>query len=133
MNSLLLSTAARAGTWLMVAFSIYLLLRGHNNPGGGFLGGLVAASAVLLRAIAAGVPSARRWLRVDPIKIAALGVALAILAGGLGLLQGKPFLTGLWVFPFGLPIGTPLLFDLGVFLVVFGAVSALTLALEEEC
>lgn len=132
MSSLILSTAARAGTWLMLAFSIYLLLRGHNNPGGGFLGGLVAAAAMLLRAIAADVATARRWLRFDPIKIAALGVGIAILAGSLALLQGRPFLTGLWIFPLGLPLGTPLLFDIGVYLVVFGAVTALAMALEEE-
>lgn len=132
MNSLILATAARAVSVLMVAFSVYLLLRGHNNPGGGFLGGLVAAAAVLLRAIATDVARTRDLLRFDPIRIAAAGALIAIFAGLLGLLRGVPFLTGLWVFFFDLPLGTPLLFDLGVYLVVLGAVAALALALEEE-
>jgi multisubunit Na+/H+ antiporter MnhB subunit len=131
-NSLILTTAARAVSVLMAAFSIYLLLRGHNNPGGGFLGGLVAAAAVLVWAIATDVHRARARLRLDPIRIAAAGALVAITAGLLGLLQSQPFLAALWVFPFGLPLGTPLLFDLGVYLVVFGAVTALALALEEE-
>lgn len=132
MRSLILGTAARAVTLLMAIFSIYLLLRGHNNPGGGFIGGLVASAAVLLRAIATDVTSTRAVLRVDPIRIAAAGALLAIASGVIGLLQDSPFLTGLWMFPLGLPLGTPLLFDVGVYLVVFGAVAALALTLEEE-
>ncbi len=132
MNSLMLTTAARAVTVLILVFSVYLLLRGHNHPGGGFVGGLVAAAAVTLQALANGPAAARRLLRLDPQVIAALGVAVAALAGIIGLAAGQPFLTGLWVFPMGLPLGTPLLFDLGVYLVVVGSVSALVLALEEE-
>jgi multisubunit Na+/H+ antiporter MnhB subunit len=131
LNSLILTTAGRAVTVLMAAFSVYLLLRGHNSPGGGFLGGLVAACAVLLRTIIAGVGPTRALLRVDPIAIAAIGALIAIAAGSAGLLSGKPFLTGLWMDAAGLPLGTPLLFDLGVYFVVFGAVSALALTLEE--
>jgi multisubunit Na+/H+ antiporter MnhB subunit len=132
MNSIILTTIARAAIILMALFSIYLLLRGHNNPGGGFVGGLVAASAVLLYAIANGVESARRLLRIDPRTIALVGVAIALIAGVLALVQDVPFLTGLWIFPGGLPLGTPLLFDVGVFFAVLGAVATLVLALEEE-
>ena len=132
MNSLILSTAARAVIALMVLFSLYLLMRGHNNPGGGFVGGLVAASALLLHAIANGVPAARRLLRVDPRAVAMIGVAVAILAGLVAAFLGAPFLTGVWIFPAGVPVGTPLLFDVGVYLVVVGAVSALVFALEED-
>lgn len=132
MNSVILTTVGRAAIILMAIFSIYLLLRGHNNPGGGFVGGLVAASAVLLYAIANGVPEARRLLRVDPRTIALVGVGVALAAGVLATIEDAPFLTGVWSFPGGLPLGTPLLFDVGVFLVVLGAVATLVLALEEE-
>lgn len=132
MNSLILSTVAKMVIALMVLFSLYLLMRGHNQPGGGFVGGLVAACALLLHAIANGVPATRRMLRIDPRAIAMIGIAVAIVAGLIAALVGAPFLTGVWAFPAGIPLGTPLLFDVGVYLVVVGAVSALVFALEED-
>ena len=74
MNSSILTTAARLVTALMVLFSVYLLLRGHNEPGGGFVGGLVAASALFLHAIANGVAATRRALRLEPRAIAVVGI-----------------------------------------------------------
>ena len=65
MNSLLLRTAARFLVTLLLLFSIFLLLRGHNEPGGGFVGGLVAAGAFALYGLASNVVEARRALRVD--------------------------------------------------------------------
>lgn len=132
MNSVILTTAARIVTGLMLLFSVYLLLRGHNEPGGGFVGGLVAASALFLHAIANGVATTRRLLRADPRTIAIVGVAIAITAGLFAAATDRPFLSGAWIFPAGLPLGTPLLFDVGVYLVVFGAVSTLVFALEED-
>lgn len=132
MNSLILSTVARMVILLMLLFSLYLLVRGHNQPGGGFVGGLVAASALVLHAIANGVSATRRRLRVDPRAVAMIGVAVAIVAGLVAAFSGAPFLTGVWVFPAGIPLGTPLLFDVGVYLVVVGAVTALVFALEED-
>ncbi len=132
MNSLILSTVARAVIALMVLFSLYLLMRGHNQPGGGFVGGLVAASALLLHAIANGVPATRRMLRVDPRAVAMIGIAVAIAAGLVAAFTDAPFLTGVWAFPGGIPLGTPLLFDVGVYLVVVGAVTTLVFALEED-
>lgn len=132
MNSLILSTVARMVILLMLLFSLYLLVRGHNQPGGGFVGGLVAASALVLHAIANGVSVTRRRLRVDPRAVAMIGVAVAIAAGLVAAFSGAPFLTGVWVFPAGIPLGTPLLFDVGVYLVVVGAVTALVFALEED-
>jgi multicomponent Na+:H+ antiporter subunit B len=132
MNSLILSTVARAVIALMVLFSLYLLMRGHNEPGGGFVGGLVAASALLLHAIANGVQATRRMLRVDPRVVAMIGIAVAIAAGLVAAMVDAPFLTGVWAFAAGVPLGTPLLFDVGVYLVVVGAVSALVFALEED-
>ena len=132
MNSVILTTASRVLVALMLAFSLYLLLKGHNQPGGGFVGGLVAASAIFLQAMANGVPAARRTLRFDPRVIAIAGVAVALVAGLVAAFAQVPFLTGLWVFPAGLPLGTPLLFDVGVFLAVVGAVTTLLFALEED-
>ena len=117
---------------LLALISLVLLWRGHNLPGGGFIGGLVAACAAVLLALAFGVNRARAVLRVPPVAMLAIGLALAAGAGVIGLLQGQPFLTGNWIFPAGLPLGTPLLFDVGVFLTVLGAVLHMLLRLLER-
>ena len=117
---------------LLALVSLMLLWRGHNLPGGGFIGGLVAATAAVLLALAFGVNRARAVLRMPPAIILALGLACAAGAGVIGLLQGQPFLTGGWVFPGGLPLGTPLLFDVGVFLTVVGAVLHMLFRLLER-
>jgi multicomponent Na+:H+ antiporter subunit B len=132
MNSIILTTAARLVAALMLLFSVYLLLRGHNEPGGGFVGGLVAASALFLQAITNGVTATRRALRVEPRVIAVVGVAVAIVAGLAAVVVDAPFLSGVWAFPAGIPLGSPLLFDVGVYLVVVGAVTTLVFALEED-
>jgi multicomponent Na+:H+ antiporter subunit B len=132
MNSIILTTAARLVAALMLLFSVYLLLRGHNEPGGGFVGGLVAASALFLQAITNGVTATRRALRVEPRAIAVVGIAVAIVAGLAAAVVDAPFLTGVWAFPTGIPLGSPLLFDVGVYLVVVGAVTTLVFALEED-
>ena len=66
MDSLILRSAARLLLPLLLLFSIFLLLRGHNEPGGGFSGGLVAAAAFALLTIATDVPTTRRTLRMSP-------------------------------------------------------------------
>lgn len=132
MNSLILTAVSRLVGALMLAFSIYLLLRGHNEPGGGFVGGLVAASSVALAAMANGAAAARRALLVEPRLLVIAGLATATIAGVAAAFAGEPFLTGLWQFVGGLPLGTPLLFDVGVYFTVFGSVAMLILALEGD-
>lgn len=136
MNTLIFRTVAPVVTATMVVFSIFVMLRGHNEPGGGFIGGLIAASAIAVYGIAAGPAAVRRAMRVDPLAVAGFGVLLAGLSGLLSLAYGMPFLTGLWsYFYFGdasVAISTPLIFDIGVYFTVFGAISAVALALEGE-
>ncbi|MGF1477823.1 MAG: Na+/H+ antiporter subunit B [Geminicoccaceae bacterium] len=138
MNSLILNAATRLLVALMLLFSVYMLLRGHNEPGGGFIGGLIAAIGFALYAIAHGTEAARRALRVDPRLITILGLAVALAAGLFAAVFGAPFFTGQWWFlgegekGKGLPISSILVFDVGVYLVVVGAVLTLVLALEEE-
>ncbi len=136
MSTLIFRTFAPGIAALMVMFSVFVLLRGHNEPGGGFIGGLIAASGFAIYGIANGVDNVRRALYFRPLSISAAGVLLAALSGIPALLQGKPFLTGLWWFPqiggVDLALSTPLLFDIGVWLGVVGAVIAIALALEER-
>ncbi len=132
MPSVILKIATRLMVGLMLVFSVYLLLRGHHEPGGGFAAALVAGTAFALFAISDGPRQVRHAIRVSPLFIAASGLSIATLSGCLSLLAGQPFLTGLWWFPAGnLAIGTPLIFDIGVFLAVLGAILSLLLALEE--
>jgi multicomponent Na+:H+ antiporter subunit B len=121
---------------LMVMFSIFVTLRGHNEPGGGFIGGLIAASAFALLGIANGVSAVRRAMIVHPMAIAGFGLFFGALTGLLAYAGGFPFFTGMWVFPevFGvtLALSTPMFFDIGVYFVVVGSITSIALALEED-
>ena len=135
MNSVIFRFTAPYLTSLMLLFSVFVLLRGHNEPGGGFIGGLVAASAVAIYGLSGGVASVRRALYFDPMTLAAFGLIMAVLAGCASFVAGMPFLSGLWSFPAfldGFAISTPLFFDIGVYLVVLGAVSSIALTLAES-
>lgn len=136
MNTLIFRTMAPAIVILMVMFSLFICLRGHNAPGGGFIGGLIAAAAIAVLGIADGPAAARKALRVDPLALAGFGVLLAALSGLASVFTGSPFMTSIWVFwPLGqtsVPLATPMAFDLGVYLVVLGTLAAIALALEEE-
>jgi multicomponent Na+:H+ antiporter subunit B len=130
MNSLILRTLAPVITLLMIVFSVFITLRGHNSPGGGFIGGLLAASGVALYALAFGVAAARRMLRLHPLTLAAIGLIISALSGMASALYGVPYMTGLW-FDIGIDVSTVMSFDIGVYLVVVGAFSSILLALEE--
>ncbi len=137
MNSLILRTATRFLVALLLLFSIFLLLRGHNEPGGGFVGGLVAAGAFVLYAMAYDVDSARRSLWAEPHMFIGAGLLLALLSGLVPLFGGRPFLTGLWSYlrlpgDAALELGTPLFFDIGVYLAVLGVTLMIILTLAEE-
>ena len=136
MNTIIFRTVAPFFTALLVLFSVFILLRGHNEPGGGFIGGLIAASAFAVYGIACGVSPVRRALYFHPMALAGFGLFVAALAGALSLLVGVPFMTGLWVYPVigevTLALSTPLLFDIGVYFVVVGSITSIALALEER-
>lgn len=136
MTSLILTTAARPLQPLLLFFSIFLLLRGHDAPGGGFVGGLLAAGAFALHAVALGVHSARRSLEVDPRGLTAFGL-LICLAAALGpFFWGGRFLESHWtkvsIAGQTVALGTPLLFDFGVYLLVMGSTLTTVFALGEE-
>lgn len=136
MTSLILKTTARFLMPFLLLFSIFLFLRGHNEPGGGFTGGLVAAAAFALYSIAFGAKEARRVLRVEPHQLMGTGLLLALFSGVVALANEQAFLTGLWGY-IRLPglgrveMGTPTFFDLGVYLVVMGVTLTFIFTLEE--
>lgn len=136
MKTLIFRTVAPVITALMVMFSIFVLLRGHNEPGGGFIGGLIAVSALSVFGIANGVAAVREAIYFHPLAIAGCGLLIATLSGALSIFFAVPFMTGLWVTPSLLgvevPLSTVISFDIGVYLVVVGGITSIALALEER-
>lgn len=134
-RSILLSAATRYLMPLMLVFSFFLLLRGHNEVGGGFVGGLVAASALMLYGIAISPTALRKLLPVEPHLIVGSGLLAALVSGLIPVLSGQPFMTGLWLktpVPVIGKVGTPLLFDIGVYFLVIGMALWILLTLAED-
>ena len=131
-QSVILRSSTRLLLPLLLLFAFFLLLRGHNAPGGGFVGGLVAAAAIALYALAYSVAAAQQLLRVDLRVLMGTGLLCALVAALWGLFASTPLLTGIWysqALPVVGKVGTPLLFDLGVMLVVLGIVLQILFAL----
>lgn len=134
MKTVILSTTVKLLMPLFFLFSVFLLFRGHNLPGGGFIGGLMAAIAFFLHSMVFGVNVTKRKYRLNPVFIMAFGLLLALVAVIIPLFVGLPFFTGMWA-GFSIPLvgkpGTPLLFDIGVYFVVIGVVLNITFALTK--
>ena len=137
MYSLILRTTVQIMLPVLLLFSVFLLLRGHNWPGGGFIGGLVAASAILLNMVALGPRDVRESFPINYSLLLVLGGLVAAASGLPGLLMGDSFMTGIWIELnwFGddlIKVGTPLLFDIGVYLVVFAVTVEIVMTVAEE-
>ncbi len=125
MNSIILQIAARHIKALLVLFAIIALLRGHNYPGGGFIGGLLAALSVIYYGFAFNAKQVRDKLKISPTTYIALGLSLVVLSFVPSILNQLELMQGVWLkvqIPIlgELKLGTPLLFDIGVFLTVIG-------------
>lgn len=135
MSSLILAAATRFLMPLLLLFAVFLLLRGHNAPGGGFVGGLVVAAAFVLDGMAFGVAAARRALVVEPSTLLSAGLVVALASGLPAVFLGRSFMTASWtqirLGSAAIDIGTPLIFDIGVFLTVIGVVLTIVFALAD--
>jgi len=136
MPSVILTTATRILMPMLLLFSAFMLLRGHNLPGGGFIGGLVGSATFILHSYAYGVERTRELLRLSPRTLIGLGLLVALGSGCVSLVAGKPFMTGQWgavqIYSDEIwHLGTPFFFDVGVYLVVIGAVLTIILSLAE--
>jgi len=134
-RSIMLETTVSFLYWVMLGAALWLLLRGHNAPGGGFVAALVAVAATAACALVFGAPAARARLPFGPLGLSALGLALAAASGLPALALGQAFLTHWWgelaVGGLALKVSTVLLFDLGVALCVWGALGGFCLRLLE--
>lgn len=137
MKYFILIQASRILFPILLVLSLIVLYRGHNLPGGGFIGGLLAATAFILVGISQSMDQAKKSLRVDPVTLMAVGLLVALVSGLPGMLAGSPFMTGQWLPVFSLPLlgkvhlGTPLVFDVGVYLVVIGFTLHTTFSLAQ--
>ncbi len=136
MKTLILKTASNYLLPVLLVFSIFILLRGHYLPGGGFVGGLIAAIAFVLHAFANGLENTKHLLRIHPGFLMPVGLALSFVSGlapVIGL--DDPFMTGLWL-PQDVPVigsvGTALFFDIGVYLVVVGVTLTIIFTISES-
>lgn len=125
MNSVILQLAAKYVRFLLVFFAFVALLRGHNHPGGGFIGGLLAALAIVYYSFAFDWRSVQNKLFIKPEGYLAGGLLMILLSFLPSIIQVEPLMKGMWVsIGFGLlgqlKLGTPLLFDIGVFMAVIG-------------
>jgi multicomponent Na+:H+ antiporter subunit B len=134
MNTVILRTACGPLVVLLLAFAAFLLLRGHNAPGGGFIAGLVVAGAAAFQVMS--FPRGRFRRRLAGIARTLLGIGLATALGSTApaAFLGLPPLTGVWTpgSGEGLTLGTPLLFDVGVCATVSGFLLLCLVELERR-
>ena len=136
-NDILLTAATKVAVLIILTFSIDLFFSGHHNPGGGFIGGLGIASALVLMYLTLGTEAVNKLIPVDFKTVAAIGVLIAILTGAGSFLFDVPFLSQTYGY-FELPIlgktelATALLFDTGVALAVIGSTVTIILSISED-
>lgn len=138
-NNLILRSTSSVIVFILLGFAVYLLLAGHNSPGGGFVGGLVTSAALLLMYFAYGKKQVEKILPINYLFFIPLGMLVATLTGLGSLLFNVPFLThtfGVWNIPFvgEVELATAMFFDIGVYLTVLGTTMTiiLTVAFDRD-
>lgn len=137
MNSVILQLAAKYLRWLLIIFAVLALLRGHNEPGGGFIGGLMAGLAVVYRGFAFDAFQVKERLQDWPERFIAGGLFVILLSFLPSLLLGKTLMTGVWMkIPIPLlgelKLGSPFVFDIGVFFTVIGVTLMFVFSLTQK-
>src|SRR5690606_18251962 len=134
MKSIIFRTASNYLLPLLLLFSVFILLRGHYLPGGGFVGGLIASIAFVLHSLGSGLKETRQIIVFHPGFLMPLGLSVALLSGALPLFFGQPMMTGLWFdqpFPIIGMVRSALFFDTGVYLVVIGVTLTIMFTITE--
>ena len=136
-NDVILQTVTKLVVFIIITFGVELFLSGHNNPGGGFIGGLVLSSAIVLLYLVFDIETVHKGIPVDFKKVAALGVVIVVGSGVGAILFGAAFLSQSYAY-FDLPVfgdtelATVLLFEVGVALTVIGTVVTIMLSISED-
>ncbi|MBL9186830.1 MAG: DUF4040 domain-containing protein [Opitutaceae bacterium] len=125
-DSFILSTVVAVLFFMINVFAVYLFFRGHNAPGGGFIAGLCTGISFVMLGFVQGIERLHRLLRVEPVRLAVAGLLLAAVTGALPFVAGGPFFQHYHPYVKDVPLlgdvylGTPVFFDLGVYLLVVG-------------
>ncbi|WP_252504566.1 Na(+)/H(+) antiporter subunit B [Sporosarcina sp. Marseille-Q4943] len=136
-NDVILQTVTKIVVFIILTFGVELFLSGHNNPGGGFIGGLVLSSAFVLLYLVHDIETVHKGIPFDFKKVAALGALLAVGTGIGSVLFGNEFLTqafGHFTLPvFGeTELSTVIVFEAGVALTVVGVVVTIISTISED-
>lgn len=136
MKTIILRTASDFLLPVLLLFSVFILLRGHYLPGGGFIGGLVAAIAFVLDAFANGLENTKKRIKIHPGFLMPIGLLISFIAALVPIFFGElPIMTALWAenpIPVIGSIGTALFFDIGVYLIVIGASLTIIFTISES-
>ncbi len=136
MKSIIFTTVSKTLLPLLLLFSVFVLLRGHYLPGGGFIGGLIASIAFIVHSFANGLSKTRYLLRIHPGFLIPVGLLLAFASAVAPVLfLDLPVMTGLWYqneIPVIGKIGSALFFDTGVYLVVVGVSLTIIFTISEK-
>ncbi|TVP85045.1 MAG: Na(+)/H(+) antiporter subunit B [Alkalicoccus sp.] len=136
-NFLMLHTITRIVSFIVISFSVYLFFAGHNAPGGGFIGGLMMAGALILLYVSFDLATIKKVLPFDYTFVIGLGLLIAILTGLNSMIFGDAFLTQYFDYyqiPFigEVELTTALPFDLGIYLVVIAITLLIILTIAED-
>lgn len=131
----ILRTATNYLIPLLLLFSVFILLRGHYLPGGGFVGGLIASIAFVLHSFAHGTKRTLSLFKFSPKTMIPIGLSISFVSAILPMFFGKSFMTGLWletkIAVIG-SLGTAMFFDIGVYLVVIGVTLSILFTIKEN-
>ncbi|MBB6452819.1 multicomponent Na+:H+ antiporter subunit B [Salirhabdus euzebyi] len=136
-NDLILRTTTALIAFILLAFSIYLFLAGHNAPGGGFIGGLMTAAAIILMYMTYGLDTMNKVIPLNFKLLVPIGLLIATLTGVGSFVFDQPFLSQTYTYVH-LPIlgdaelATAMLFDLGVYLTVIGITLTIILSIADD-
>ncbi|KPN89395.1 Na(+)/H(+) antiporter subunit B [Lysinibacillus sp. ZYM-1] len=136
-NDVIIQFTAKIVFFIIFFFSIHIFLAGHYTPGGGFVGGLLTSSAIVLLVLAFDINTVRHILPINYTYLTAIGLLLALATAAFPMFMGKPFFTHYFNY-FDLPLlgkqslHTAMLFDSGVYLVVVGVTMTIIQTIGED-
>ncbi|WP_422122822.1 Na(+)/H(+) antiporter subunit B [Planococcus sp. X10-3] len=136
-NDVMLQTVTKVVTFIILMFAVHIFFAGHYTPGGGFVGGLLTATAIVLLMLAFGIQTVKKILPINYVVMTSVGLLVAIATASASILFDVPFFTHAYDY-FDLPLfgetslHSALLFDVGVYLVVVGVTMTIIQTIGED-
>lgn len=136
-NDVMLQTATKVVTFIILMFAVHIFFAGHYTPGGGFIGGLLTTTAIVLLMLAFDIPTVKKVLPINYVVLTAVGLLIALATASASIFFDVPFFTHAFDY-FDLPLfgetslHSALLFDIGVYLVVVGVTMTIIQTIGED-